>query len=36
MWMIPGAPERKFHQPEGVALQVSDGTVLVTLEAEDG
>lgn len=28
MWMIPGAPERKFHQPEGVALQVSDGTVI--------
>ena len=28
MWMIPGAPERKYHQPEGPALQVTDGTVI--------
>ena len=28
MWMIPGAPERKFHQPEGPALQVTDGSVI--------
>lgn len=28
MWMIPGAPERKYTAPEGPALQVTDGTVI--------
>lgn len=28
MWTIPGAPERKFHQPDSGALKVTDGTVI--------
>ncbi len=28
MWMIPGAPERKYAAPEGPGLQVTDGTVI--------
>jgi len=27
-WAIPGAPERKFHQPDSGALKVTDGSVI--------